>query len=148
RVLRGAGYLLIAVGGYWIVGLVIYRFFDPPATPLMFIRLSQCEGWDHRQARLSKIDRDLTYAVNSAEDNRLCLHRGVDFTAVGEALEDYQDRGRLRGASTITMQVARNLYLWPGGGVLRKGVEIPLAFAIDLAWPKRRIMEIYLNVVE
>src|SRR3546814_6044490 len=63
-------------------------------------------------------------------------------------LEDYDETGRLRGASTITMQVARNLFLWPGGGFVRKALEAPLALLLDALWPKRRILEVYLNVAE
>src|SRR5262249_15564125 len=106
------------------------------------------EGLDHRPRPLSAIALALGDAVIAAEDNRFCLHAGVDWNAVGEALDDLEEKGRLRGASTITMQVARNLFLWPGGGALRKAVEVPLAFAIELAWPKRRILEVYLNIAE
>lgn len=145
RLLRRIALIAVAV----LAGLILlYRFVDPPLTPLMLIRLVQGEGLQHSSRPLAAIDRDLPRAVIAAEDNRFCRHWGVDWSAVGEALEDFDERGRLRGASTITMQVARNLFLWPGGGFLRKAVEVPLAFAIDLAWPKRRIIEVYLNIAE
>ncbi|MFX8004416.1 biosynthetic peptidoglycan transglycosylase, partial [Acinetobacter baumannii] len=73
---------------------------------------------------------------------------GIDWDAVAEAIDDYEEEGRLRGASTITMQVARNLFLWPGGGFARKAIEAPIALAIDFFWPKRRIIEVYLNIAE
>ncbi len=128
--------------------IVLYRFVDPPITPLMLIRLAEGEGLTRESRPLGHLDRDLARAVIASEDNRFCGHRGIDWSAVGEAMEEYDERGRLRGASTITMQLARNLFLWPGGGFLRKGLEAPIALAIDAAWPKRRIMEVYLNVVE
>lgn len=138
---------LIAVAA--VAALILaYRFVDPLVTPLMLIRLVQGDGMERMSRPLDAIDPDLPRAVLAAEDNRFCRHFGVDWDAVGEALEDYDERGRLRGASTVTMQVARNLFLWPGGGVLRKAVELPIAFAIDLAWPKRRIIEVYLNIAE
>jgi monofunctional biosynthetic peptidoglycan transglycosylase len=97
---------------------------------------------------LRAIDRDLPRAVIASEDNRFCQHHGIDWEAVSDAVDDYEDEGRLRGASTITMQVARNLFLWPGGGFVRKAIEAPLALTIDALWPKRRVIEVYLNIVE
>jgi monofunctional biosynthetic peptidoglycan transglycosylase len=86
--------------------------------------------------------------VVAAEDGRFCSHNGIDFDAVGDAMADYEERGRLRGASTISMQVARNVFLWTGGGVVRKAIEAPLALALDALWPKRRVMEVYFNIAE
>lgn len=88
----------------------------------------------------------LVSGVVAAEDQRYCAHWGVDFIALREVLDD--EDGPSRGASTITMQVAKNVYLWPGRSYLRKALEIPLAFVLDLAWGKRRVMEVYLNVAE
>ena len=97
---------------------------------------------------LSAISPTVVQAVIAAEDGRFCFHHGIDVDAVQDALDDYEQRGRLRGASTITMQVARNLFLWPGGGFVRKAIEAPLALALDALWSKRRIMEVYLNIAE
>jgi monofunctional biosynthetic peptidoglycan transglycosylase len=97
---------------------------------------------------LKQVAPFLPRAVIAAEDNRFCQHRGIDFGAVQEAIEEREETGRVRGASTITMQVARNLFLWPGGGYPRKAVEAALALTIDLLWPKRRIIEVYLNIAE
>jgi monofunctional biosynthetic peptidoglycan transglycosylase len=140
--------LLVALVGFWAAALIAYRWVDPPLTPLMLIRLVEGEGLDHRSRPLAAIAPALADAVIASEDNRFCLHHGVDWGAVNEAIEDFEDSGRLRGASTITMQVARNLFLWPGGGLIRKAAEVPLAYAIELLWPKRRILEIYLNIAE
>ena len=139
--------VLIAVAVFAVL-IALYRFVDPPVTPLMLIRLVQGDGMQRTTRPIAAIDPDLARAVLAAEDNRFCRHAGVDWSAVGEALEDFDERGRLRGASTITMQVARNLFLWPGGSFFRKAIELPLAYAIDLAWPKQRVIEVYLNIAE
>ncbi|HUI18518.1 MAG TPA: monofunctional biosynthetic peptidoglycan transglycosylase [Alphaproteobacteria bacterium] len=128
--------------------ILLYRWVTPPITPLMLLRFPETGRIDRHSVPLTAISRELQYAVIASEDNRFCLHRGVDWNAVSDAVDEYETEGRLRGASTITMQVARNLFLWPGGGVFRKGIEVPLAYAIDALWPKRRIMEVYLNVIE
>jgi len=133
---------------FWLCGLVAYRWIDPPATPLMALRALQGESIRYAPLPLARIDRALQLAVVASEDARFCLHAGIDLGAVRDAIEDFQESGRLRGASTITMQVARNLFLWPGGGIIRKGLEAPLALAIDALWPKRRILELYLNIAE
>jgi monofunctional biosynthetic peptidoglycan transglycosylase len=134
---------------FWGGGLLLFRFVDPPATPLMAIRAVERGAWvGYDPVRLADVAAALPRAVIASEDGRFCLHHGIDLGAVQEALEDYGETGRLRGASTITMQVARNLFLWPGGGFLRKAIEAPLALALDATWPKRRIMEVYLNIAE
>jgi monofunctional biosynthetic peptidoglycan transglycosylase len=148
RVARAALLAVAAIIALWLAGIIAYRWIEPPLTPLMLIRLAEGEGLDHRPRPLAALAPSLGDAVIAAEDNRFCLHRGVDWNAVGEALDDLEEKGRLRGASTITMQVARNLFLWPGGGVARKAAEVPLAYAIERLWPKRRILEVYLNIAE
>jgi monofunctional biosynthetic peptidoglycan transglycosylase len=146
RLLR---WLVTAILVFWLGGLLLYRFVDPPATPLMLIRSIERGAWvSYRPVDDAAIAPVLGRAVVASEDSRFCLHHGIDFVAVQDALEDYDETGRLRGASTITMQVARNLFLWPGGGFLRKALEAPLALLLDALWPKRRILAVYLNVAE
>jgi monofunctional biosynthetic peptidoglycan transglycosylase len=87
-------------------------------------------------------------AVIAAEDNLFCEHQGFDWRAIGEAAEDYAAGKRVRGASTISMQVAKNLFLWPGRDFARKGMEAYLTVIVELLWSKRRIMEVYLNIAE
>ena len=140
--------LVLALVLGWAVLILLYRFVDPPLTPLMLLRLPESGRIDHDSVPLSRISPELPRAAIAAEDNRFCVHHGIDWSAVGDAVQEYETEGRLRGASTITMQTARNLFLWPGGGFVRKGLEAPLALAIDALWPKRRIMEVYLNVIE
>ncbi len=131
-----------------LILIVAYRWIDPPLTPLMVIRWAGGAAIEHRSVALGAIAGALPRAVIASEDNRFCTHSGIDFDAVLDALEEHDETGRLRGASTITMQVARNLFLWPGGGFVRKAVEAPLALAVDALWPKRRVMEVYLNIAE
>lgn len=148
RIFRGMIGLIVLYCGFVALSLAAFRIYDPPITPLMVIRKIEGQTLDHRPGALAQVAQALPKAVIAAEDTRFCLHRGVDLGAVEEAMQDYTERGRLRGASTITMQVARNLFLWPGGGFARKGLEIPLALALDALWSKRRILEIYLQIAE
>ena len=94
------------------------------------------------------INPELAVAVVAAEDQRFREHHGLDFDAIGDALEERRRDGRLRGASTISQQVAKNLFLWPGQSWLRKGIESYLTVLIELVWSKRRVLEVYLNVAE
>jgi monofunctional biosynthetic peptidoglycan transglycosylase len=92
--------------------------------------------------------RSLPLAVMAAEDARFCAHSGVDWKELGEAMGDAEDLVEARGGSTITQQVAKNLFLWPGRSLVRKALEFPLALWVDLVLPKPRILEIYLNIAE
>ena len=126
RILRVIAWLLAPVLLYWVAGLFLYRFLAPAVTPLMLIRsLERGEMIWQQGAPLDEVAEVLRAAVVVAEDSNFCLHPGIDLHAAKDALEDYVASGRLRGASTITMQVARNLFLWPGGGAPRKALEIP-----------------------
>jgi len=87
-------------------------------------------------------------AVVAAEDQKFPHHWGFDFESIAEAIEDQGPRRRVRGASTITQQVARNLFLWPGRSYIRKGLEAYFTILLELFWPKRRILEVYLNIAE
>lgn len=149
RALRVIAWLLAPVLLYWVAGLFLYRFVTPAVTPLMLIRsLERGEMIWQQGAPLGSVAQALREAVVVAEDSNFCLHAGIDLHAAKDALDDYVASGRLRGASTITMQVARNLFLWPGGGAPRKALEIPLALALDALWPKWRILEVYLRIAE
>jgi monofunctional biosynthetic peptidoglycan transglycosylase len=141
---------LAAVGVVILVATAAYRFVAPPASTLMVWRLFQGYGVDYRWVTLEDMSPDLPAAVIASEDSRFCSHGGVDWTALGEvfqALTDDPDSAP-RGASTISMQTVKNLFLWPSRSYVRKVLEMPLALVADLAWPKRRMIEIYLNVVE
>lgn len=137
-----------AVAALWLALILLYRWIDPPITPLMLLRMPEMHRIDRRWVPLGRISPELQEAAIASEDNRFCIHHGIDWGAVSSAAGEFETEGRLRGASTITMQTARNLLLWPGGGFFRKGLEAGLAIAIDAFWPKRRILEVYLNVIE
>lgn len=144
--------LKILVAGillFWVGGLLLFRYVDPPVTATMVIAAIDQRAWlDHRSVALAGVSPQLQRAVIASEDGRFCAHNGIDMDAVGDAVADYEERGKLRGASTISMQVARNVFLWTGGGVARKAIEVPLALALDMLWPKRRILEVYFNIAE
>lgn len=128
--------------------LAIYKFVPPPATPLMFIRLIEGEALMQHYRPLSLIADELPLAVIAGEDNRFCEHWGVEIEDFREQVEIKLRGGRARGASTITMQLAKNLFLWPGRSTIRKGIEIWLTPYLEFILGKERIMELYLNVAE
>lgn len=97
---------------------------------------------------LSRIDRNMVSAVIAAEDTKFCTHEGFDVEAIEDALAERAEGGRQRGASTISQQTAKNVFLWQGGSWFRKGLETWFTFLIEKLWDKRRIMEVYLNVAE
>lgn len=127
---------------------VLYGFMPPPATPLMLIRAIGGDGAERKWVALDTLPAVIPLAVLAAEDNRFCDHHGFDWAAMGDAIDEALAGDRLRGASTISMQLSRNLFLWPGGGWLRKGLEALWTPTIELLLSKRRIVELYLNVVE
>ncbi len=131
-----------------VVALVFaYRFLNPVST-IMLARWIKGESVERLYVPLDRISPNLREAVIASEDAQFCRHNGVDWGALHEVISDADADGPSRGASTIPMQTAKNLFLWPSRSVIRKGIEIPLALLIDLAWPKRRILEIYLNIAE
>jgi monofunctional glycosyltransferase len=124
-----------------------YRFVDPVSMPMLWrwaIRARVERVW----VPLDRISPALPLAVIGAEDGTFCHNRGIDLGAMREALEQYDDTGRERGASTITQQVAKNLFFWQGRSIIRKVLEIPLAVWLYMVLPKRRVLEIYLNIAQ
>ncbi len=128
--------------------VAIYRFLPPPLTPLMLIRGdSIAYDW----VPMQRIAPVLARSVLTAEDESFCQHHGFDKAALKRALHEYLDddeEATLRGGSTISQQTAKNAFLWPGRTWLRKGLEVWLTVYVEALWPKARIMEMYLNVVE
>lgn len=124
---------------------LVYRLVTPPST-LMLGRWLTGEPVAREAVPLDAIAPVLVQAVIASEDQRFCAHHGVDWGALRDVVDD--EAGPSRGASTITMQTVKNVFLWPGRSYLRKGLEIPLALLVDLVWGKRRTMEIYLNIAE
>lgn len=127
---------------------VVYRFVPPPGTPLMAIRVLDGDGAARRWVSLDSLPRAVPLAVMAGEDNRFCQHHGFDWQAIDHAIEEAHAGDHLRGASTISQQLTRNLFLWPGGGWARKALETLWTPAVELILGKRRIMELYLNLVE
>ncbi len=132
------------------VGIVLpWRWVDPPTTAFMLRegRLRD-DPLRHRWIAWNEVPPVLAVAVIASEDQKFFQHYGFDWDSIRSAIEDSRGGGRLRGASTISQQVAKNLYLWPDQSWLRKGAEAYLTGWIELLWPKRRILEVYLNVAE
>jgi monofunctional biosynthetic peptidoglycan transglycosylase len=145
RAILALGVVLVA----WpLANLILYRLLPVPATPLMVLRLFEGEGWSKDWVPLSQIAPDLSRAVIASEDARFCVHSGFDLTEMRKAWETYRKGGRMRGASTISMQTAKNLMWWDGRNMLRKGLEAYATLGLELLWPKRRILEVYLNIIE
>ena len=142
---------LLAVAGFsdLSIGLVVlYGLVPPPITPLMVIRLFQGEGLSKDWVSYDEVSPNVFKAVIAGEDARFCEHFGFDVAAIIDAWQHNKKGRRLRGASTITLQTAKNLFLWPGRGFVRKVVEAYFTVLLELFWDKRRILEVYVNVVE
>jgi monofunctional biosynthetic peptidoglycan transglycosylase len=125
----------------------LYRLIDPVST-LMVWRWLKGARVERIVVPLERIAPILPRTVISSEDARFCSHWGVDWGGLRDAIEEAEDLSDVRGGSTISQQVAKNLFLWPGRSFLRKALEFPLALWVDLVLGKRRVMEIYLNVAE
>ncbi|HEU0158510.1 MAG TPA: monofunctional biosynthetic peptidoglycan transglycosylase [Hyphomicrobiaceae bacterium] len=127
--------------------IVLYRWVDPPRSMLMLgQRLGGMPITQHWLS-LEHISSNLQLAVIASEDGRFCRHHGVDWEELESAIDQSVD-GIARGGSTIAMQTVKNLFLWPAKSYVRKAIEIPLAYAVDATWSKRRLLEIYLNIAE
>ena len=145
--------LAVAVGAVaaLLIGLlIVFRYADPPMSSLMLSQRLAGIPLSQRWTPLSQISPNLVRAVIVSEDGQFCRHRGVDFRELDEAMKRAERGGleQVRGASTITMQVAKNLFLWPAKDLVRKGLELGTALTIEAFWPKRRIIEVYLNIAE
>lgn len=145
RILRFLVYGIIAFMGVSLVLVFFFRFVPVPYTATMALDPNPVtRDWEP----LSDIDRDMVRAVIAAEDGKFCSHDGFDREAIEQAIERNASGGRIRGASTISQQTAKNVFLWQGGGYVRKGLEAWFTVLIERIWGKRRIMEVYLNVAE
>ncbi len=137
----------LALAGLFLALVALYAFVDPVST-LMLARTIEGKRYERIPVRLDAVAPAAVAAVIASEDATFCQNDGVDWGALHEVMRGARHGEPKRGASTITMQTAKNLFLWPGRSVLRKGVEIGMALVLGKAWPKRRVMEIYLNVAE
>jgi monofunctional biosynthetic peptidoglycan transglycosylase len=127
--------------------IVLYRWVDPPRSMLMLGQRLGGTPITQHWLSLEHISSNLQLAVIASEDGRFCRHHGVDWEELESAIDQSVD-GIARGGSTIAMQTVKNLFLWPAKSYLRKAIEIPLAYAVDATWSKRRLLEIYLNIAE
>jgi len=144
RLLMRVALTLIAIP---LVLAVLYNWINPVST-LMLARWVSGERVERIWTPLSDMAPVLVRTVIASEDARFCHHPGVDIAEMRAAIEKADDLEETRGASTIPMQIAKNLFLWPGRELIRKAIEIPLAFWLDLVVSKDRLIEIYLNIAE
>ena len=138
-----------------LLQVAVLRFIDPPFSAFMLAR--QFEAWGQGEAGfrvaydwrdLDRISANLPVAMVAAEDQNFAIHSGFDFKAIEKARVNNAKGRKLRGASTVSQQVAKNLFLWQGGGWVRKGIEAWYTLLIELIWPKTRILEMYANIAE
>jgi monofunctional glycosyltransferase len=155
RIFRG----LLLAGAAWaaltVVVVIAFRWIDPPFTTFMatdrtkaFFSSEQGYEFKHDWVDWSQISKHAAVAVIAAEDQRFPHHRGFDFKQIDKALADRERGRRVRGASTISQQVAKNIFLWSGQSWFRKGLEAGITVLIEACWSKQRILEVYLNVAE
>ncbi len=142
-VFRGAVVLAVA----FFVLVALYASVDPVST-LMLARRVEGKPYERFPVRLGDVSPAAVAAVVASEVSTFCVNDGVDWGALHEVLAAGGEAGPSRGASTLTMQTAKNLFLWPGRSAVRKGLEIPMALVLGKLWPKRRVMEVYLGIAE
>lgn len=137
-----------------IVIVVVFKWVPVPITPLMVIRSfenspkNEGKGWKHDWVSIDNISKNLQLAVICSEDQNFLNHNGFDMKAIEKAIEHNKKARRIRGASSISQQTAKNVFLWPQRSWFRKGLETYFTFLIELIWSKERIMEVYLNSIE
>lgn len=136
-------WLVLSIGA-----VLALRWIDPPVTTVMLLQPGAVGDLEHTWVDRTAIAWDAGRAVMASEDQRFLEHHGIDFVSLDKALAEYRDGDDLRGASTITQQVAKNLFLWQGRSLLRKALEAYFAVLLELLWSKERILEVYLNVAE
>ena len=151
RILKIAKWSIALFFGTTILAVVVLKFLPVYYTPLMFIRLFQLDEpkISHTWVPLNEMSPNMPVAVMAGEDARFAEHHGFDFEAIKAAAEhNARHPERTHGASTISQQTAKNVFLWPGRSWLRKGLEAYFTVLIELLWSKERIMEVYLNSIE
>ncbi|MBN2761885.1 MAG: monofunctional biosynthetic peptidoglycan transglycosylase [Bacteroidales bacterium] len=154
KALQWIRWMVIAFFTLTLLPVIVYRFVPPPVTPLMIKRSFERRSENKKPCitkdwvRLKKISPHLIQAVVASEDNRFMEHWGIDLQAIEDAVEHNKKSRRKRGASTISQQTAKNVFLWPARTYTRKAFELYFTTIIELTWGKKRIMEVYLNVIE
>jgi len=128
--------------------VLLFRVVDPPTSTVMLLQPGSVRDLQYRWVDRRQIAWSAPRAVMASEDQRFVEHHGIDFVSLDRALADYRDGDTLRGASTITQQVAKNLFLWQGRSFVRKALEAYFAVLLEMCWTKERILEVYLNIAE
>lgn len=130
--------------------VLLFKWVPVPFTPLMGIRSLEYpeENYQHQWVPIEEISPNLQLAVIAAEDQNFVKHNGFDYAGIKKAIEESKQGKRIRGASTISQQTAKNVFLWPQRSWVRKGLEVYFTFLIELIWDKERILEVYLNSIE
>jgi monofunctional glycosyltransferase len=137
---------IISILFFLVLAIVVFRLLNPPITPVMISEKLRGTTFARHWVPLANISPNLPLAVMASEDGRFCDHRGVDWSAVKEAIGAANDFSDFRGASTIPMQTVKNLYLWSQRSYVRKALEVPLAYLLSVLWPKQVVIETYLNI--
>ncbi|HSH43878.1 MAG TPA: monofunctional biosynthetic peptidoglycan transglycosylase [Arenicellales bacterium] len=140
--------LALAWIGISVLVVLLFRWVDPPTTAFMLAAQWRGDGAASEWLDWEQIPPEFALAVVAAEDQRFPGHNGFDFVEIQQAVETAIQGGRVRGASTISQQVAKNLFLWSGRSFLRKGLEAYFTVLLEALWPKRRILEVYLNIAQ
>jgi len=154
KILKLLLWIIIAFFVLSIGTTIVYRFYPVPVSPLMLIRLGQqmADGRQlklaHRWVPMDSIHPSLPQAVWASEDQNFFRHSGFDLDAIEKAWQEREEKGRVRGASTISQQTAKNVFLWPESSWTRKAFEAYFTILIETFWSKHRIMEVYLNTIE
>lgn len=155
RLAKLLAWLVVAFVATTALAVLSMRWLPPLGSTFMLsgyleARAAHDPSWqlDYRWTPYERISRHAKLAVIASEDQKFAFHPGFDFEAIDQAIKERERGKRLRGASTISQQVAKNLFLWPGPSFVRKGLEAYLTLLIELLWPKQRILEVYLNVAE
>ena len=146
--LRRTFRLISVIAAVIVLSIIAFRFINPPITPVMAVEKLRGHTLRHQWLPLKDMSPQLPLAAIASEDGQFCTHWGVDLGAVKDAIKEGGGLGAVRGASTIPMQTAKNLYLWSGRSYVRKAIEVPLAALMSVLWSKARMMEVYLNVAQ
>ena len=142
-------WIIIFFFGSTIAAVVVYKWMPVYITPLMITRsIENDDEMQHKWVPIEEISENMALAVVSSEDNLFMSHSGFDFNQIQKAIEEAEKTGRQRGASTISQQTAKNVFLWNGRSWVRKGLEAYFTVLIEAIWGKERIMEVYLNSIE
>ncbi|MFO8142571.1 MAG: monofunctional biosynthetic peptidoglycan transglycosylase [Marinobacter sp.] len=148
--LRIVALMFVGLMALVLLVILLFRFVNPPTSAFMLGYLMENPGQSlqHEWVAMTEISPWMPLAVVASEDQRFPHHRGVDVDAIRKAVSEYKAGDGLRGASTITQQTAKNLFLWNDRSFVRKVIEAGLAVTIDGLWPKQRVLEVYLNIAE